>query len=287
MTDLLFTSEPEITYINQNTSYGKMKTMYMNKLTIDVDDDTEIIGNISVKHRMYTDKAGKFDRWGLRPINYAAALEACLKKYRFALSDRVMIFHNGKMTSGPGIPNSSKHLDGHSADVITDNEKFRCINNIIERNQRLKKVNQLYFTQIALTGETWDPFGGFNGMKFITKGNEIYSGRSLICEADVYQFYNKKHERKGFFSINELGHMDRGPSISQDLEDFYALYFETIFCQKNGFAYKMGLTLNELNMTHFEKLNTQETSNKMKWLRHQIKLKKELIGNVIRFNKLL
>ena len=49
MTDLLFVTEAEkVTSINYNYRYHKMTTMYMNRLTIDLADNTEIIGHISL-----------------------------------------------------------------------------------------------------------------------------------------------------------------------------------------------------------------------------------------------
>ena len=61
MTDLLFvTEEEEVTVFNYNYRYKKMTTMYMNRLTIDINDNTEIIGNISMPNVFDTHKA---DRW--------------------------------------------------------------------------------------------------------------------------------------------------------------------------------------------------------------------------------
>ena len=57
MTDLLFVTETEeVTVFNYNYRYNKITTMYMNRLTIDIDDKTEIIGNFSLPYVFEQDK---------------------------------------------------------------------------------------------------------------------------------------------------------------------------------------------------------------------------------------
>ena len=49
MTDLLFVTEAEeVTSANRSYRYHKMTTMYMNRLTIDLADNTEILGQVSL-----------------------------------------------------------------------------------------------------------------------------------------------------------------------------------------------------------------------------------------------
>ena len=52
MTDLLFVTEEYTTekdqMLNHNNRYRNMTTLYMNRLTIDLADKTEIVGNISM-----------------------------------------------------------------------------------------------------------------------------------------------------------------------------------------------------------------------------------------------
>ena len=63
MTDLLFVTEAdeEVTVFNYNYRFKKMTTMYMNRLSIDINDNTEIIGNISMPNVF--DSHTKADRW--------------------------------------------------------------------------------------------------------------------------------------------------------------------------------------------------------------------------------
>ena len=57
MTDLLFVTEAEdeVTVFNYNFRYNKMTTMYMNRLTIDIEDNSEIIGNIFMPNVFHFD----------------------------------------------------------------------------------------------------------------------------------------------------------------------------------------------------------------------------------------
>ena len=58
MTDLLFVTETEkVTALNHNYRYQRITTMYMNKLTIDITDNTEIIGNIYLPFEFYPYRA--------------------------------------------------------------------------------------------------------------------------------------------------------------------------------------------------------------------------------------
>ena len=63
MTDLLFVTEAEeeVTVFNYNYRYNKMTTKYMNKLTIDIEDNSEILGNIFMPNVFHFDHGKGMD----------------------------------------------------------------------------------------------------------------------------------------------------------------------------------------------------------------------------------
>ena len=72
MTDLLFVTEEEdeITVFNHNYRYNKMTSLYMNKLTIDIEDNSEIIGNIFMPNVFHFDHHKGSD-WKKGPHDYS------------------------------------------------------------------------------------------------------------------------------------------------------------------------------------------------------------------------
>ena len=72
MTDLLFVTEEEdeITVLNHNYRYNKMTSLYMNKLTIDIEDNSEIIGNIFMPNVFHFDHNKGLD-WKQGSKNYS------------------------------------------------------------------------------------------------------------------------------------------------------------------------------------------------------------------------
>ena len=59
MTDLLFVTEEDTSredqMLNHNNRYRNMTTLYMNRLTIDLADKTEIVGSISMPNVFHFD----------------------------------------------------------------------------------------------------------------------------------------------------------------------------------------------------------------------------------------
>ena len=79
MIDLLFVTEAdeEVTVFNYNNRYNKMTTMYMNRLTIDIEDNSEIIGNIFMPNVFHYDHQKGMD-WDQGTKDYS-------EKYGFGI----------------------------------------------------------------------------------------------------------------------------------------------------------------------------------------------------------
>ena len=87
MTDLLFVTEAEdeVTVFNYNFRYNKMTTMYMNRLTIDIEDNSEIIGNILMPNVFHFDHQKGMD-WDEGTKDYS-------EKYGFGIFPSYDLIH--------------------------------------------------------------------------------------------------------------------------------------------------------------------------------------------------
>lgn len=296
MFDLLFVTEPELA----GGKYHRMTALYMNRLTINEEDDNEIIGNIKLPALPKYDGQSDSDssdidslteenlfpddnsfsvlrnqlfnigpgRWNFDPQLYKERLEEMTQRYNFAFKHQLMVFHTGKMTIS---------LESPRLQHKTDNAKFQYIQRIIK--DQFSKINCIFFTQMILDYLVLDPN---DSSRKKTAVNECYDRMSLICEADVLQFFNLTNDHNGYFTIEELGFDSESVSVTQGIDDFYAIIFEEKFSQREKV---LSLVIGMNNMFHFKKLDEIQKYDQIKWLAHRIIKRKNLIGNV--FMKIL
>ena len=185
------------------------------------------------------------------------------------MSNKLLMFHAGKMTTGEGLPNL---YDAHYTNKQSDTLKFNAIKYVAHNEEKFKKV-KIWLTHMALNREIGDRFDCFEGGGFFLNCQNAYTYKAIISEADVLQFHDETNDKFCFYGLDDLGHKPGCISITQDLENFYCALM-----RKNQPKDFTALLTNDLNMFHFEKLLDWQNYIQKLWLKKKIEYLYEFIG---------